>query len=66
MKTVNWICGIIALVLLIVFLGKYAVSIGSIPLWIIILGVLILPVFDVFKSLKDSNGDSGSADTREG
>ena len=66
MRTINWICGIIALLLLIVFLGKYAVSIGSIPLWIIIVGVLILPVYDLFKSMKGSNGDDGTADTREG
>lgn len=66
MRTVNWICGIIALLMLIVFLGKYAVSIGSIPLWIIIVGVLVLPVYDLFKSMKDSNGDDGTADTREG
>ncbi len=66
MRTINWICGIIALLMLIVFLGKYAVSIGSIPLWIIIVGVMILPVYDLIKSMKGSNGDSGTADTREG
>ncbi len=66
MRTINWICGIIALLMLILFLGKYAVSIGSIPLWIIIVGVLILPVYDLIKSMKGSNGDDGTADTREG
>ncbi len=66
MRTVNWICGIIALLMLSVFLGKYAVSIGSIPLWIIIVGVLVLPVYDLIKSMKGSNGDDGTADTREG
>ena len=66
MKTVNWICGIIALLMMIVFLGKYAVSIGSIPLWIIILGVLILPVIDLFKSMKDESPEAGTSDTREG
>ena len=52
MKIVHWICGIIGVALLVVFLGKYAVNIGSIPLWIIIVGVLILPVVDLIKSMK--------------
>jgi ABC-type phosphate transport system permease subunit len=60
MNLVNWICGIFALAMLIVFLGKYAVSIGSLPLWIIIVGVLILPVVDVVLSIRDSD-DSGES-----
>jgi hypothetical protein len=55
MKIVNWICGIFALLTLAVFLGKYAVSIGSLPLWIIIVGVLILPVVDLLKSMKEAD-----------
>lgn len=55
MKIVNWVCGIFALLMVVVFLGKYAVSIGSIPLWIIIVGVLILAVVDLIKFMIDSN-----------
>ncbi len=55
MKIVNWICGIFALLMLVVFLGKYAVSIGSLPLWIIIVGVLILPAVDLLKSMKEAD-----------
>ena len=66
MKIVNWVCGIFALGMLILFLGKYAVSIGSLPLWIIIVGVLILPVLDLFKSMKDESGEAETSDTREG
>ncbi len=66
MRIVNWICGIFALLMLIVFLGKYAVSIGSIPLWIIIVGVLILPVLDLYKSMKEESGEAKTSDTREG
>lgn len=55
MKLIGWICGIFSLVMLFVFLGKYAISINSIPLWIIILGTLILPVFDFYKSMKGEN-----------
>lgn len=58
MRIVNWVCGIFALAMLVVFLGKYAVSIGSIPLWVIIVGVLILPAIDVLKSVKGENGAS--------
>jgi hypothetical protein len=55
MKIVSWICGLFALLMLMVFLGKYAVSIGSLPLWIIIVGVLILPVVDLVKSMKEAD-----------
>ena len=66
MRTVNWICGIIALLMLIMFLGKYAVSVGSMPLWIIIVGVLILPVIDLFKSMKNESEAAETSDTSEG
>lgn len=66
MKIVNWICGIFALAILVVFLGKYAVSIGSIPLWVIIVGVLILPVIDVLKSVKGENGASEGKKSGDG
>jgi len=64
MKTLNLVCGIFALLGVIVFLGKYAVSIGEIPLWIIIVGVLVLPVADLIVTLRhdlsgDGNGGSG-------
>lgn len=59
MKIIGWICGIFSIVLLIVFLGKYAVSINSIPLWIIIVGTLVLPLIDFYKSMKGENeGDT--------
>ncbi len=60
MKIINWICGIFALALLVIFLGKYAVSIGSVPLWIIIVGVLVLPVADVVLSLRESEDSDES------
>ena len=58
MRIVSWICAIVAFVGLAVFLGKYAVSINSVPLWIIIVGVLILPAVDVFLSLKDRDSEA--------
>jgi hypothetical protein len=60
MKIVGWICGIFSLAMLFVFLGKYAVSIGSIPLWIIIVGVVLLPVYDVYKTIKEENAAGGN------
>ena len=68
MKIINWIWGIFSLAILVVFLGKYAISINSIPLWIIIVGVLILPVIDFVKSMKTMDvidttaEESGSSD----
>jgi hypothetical protein len=60
MKIVALICGIFSLAMLFVFLGKYAVSIGSIPLWTIIVGVLLLPVYDVYKTIKEENSAGGN------
>lgn len=58
MKIVHWVCGIFSLAILVFFLGKYAVSIGSVPLWIIIVGCLILPLVDLIKFMKELNGGS--------
>ena len=66
MRIINWICGIFALLMLVLFLGKYAVSIGSLPLWIIIVGVLILPVLDLLKSMKETNGSDESSGSDSG
>jgi hypothetical protein len=68
MKIINWICGVFSVAMLVVFLGKYAVSINSIPLWIIIVGVLVLPMVDFVKSMKTmdvidaAEEESGSGD----
>lgn len=59
MKIVGWICGIFSLAMLFVFLGKYAVSIGSIPLWVIIVGVVLLPIYDVYITMKEENAGGG-------
>lgn len=59
MKIIGWICAIFSLAMLFVFLGKYAVSIASIPLWVIIVGVVLLPVYDVYKTMKEENAAGG-------
>ncbi len=57
-----WVGGVIGLAMLIVFLGKYAVSINEVPLWfiIVIFGV-VMPIVDFVKSLRE-----GSASQDEG
>lgn len=63
MKAINWICGFVSVALLVAFLGKYAVSINAIPLWIIILGCLVPPIVDVIQSARA--GDATKRDRQE-
>ena len=48
----NKITGAIALAMIVVFLGEYAVTINKIPLWIIILSILAMVAADYLLSLK--------------
>lgn len=48
----NVIAGLIAVLLISVFLGFYAVTLESTPLWIIILSVLALVLFDFVQSVR--------------
>ncbi len=49
---VNLITGSVAVAMIIIFLGYYAITLQSIPLWIIIAGVLIMVVVDFYQSLR--------------
>jgi hypothetical protein len=51
----NFISGLIAVVLISVFFGFYAVTLESIPLWIILVGVLALIVIDFVQSVRKGN-----------
>jgi hypothetical protein len=58
----NIITGVIAVTMLVVFLGFYAYKIVSVPLLIILVGVLALAVYDFYDSVqkgesKNENGD---------
>ena len=53
----NLITGALAILTLVIFLGNYAVTIASLPLWIIILAVLALAGADYFFSLRSNNRD---------
>lgn len=44
------ITGLIAVLMVLVFLGFYAVKVGAVPLWIIILAILAMVVFDFYKT----------------
>ena len=55
----NIITGLIAITMLVVFLGFYAYKVISVPLWIIIAGILVLVVYDFYESVKKGEGESG-------
>lgn len=54
----NFIAGLIAVVLISVFLLFYAVTLESLPLWIIIVGVLALVVIDFVQSVRKDKDQS--------
>lgn len=55
----NLIAGIIGVGLVVVFLGFYAFKLNSIPLWIIMGGVLIMVVVEFVETLKEENDLNG-------
>ena len=57
---VTLIAGVIAAVMVVVFLGYYALMIGSIPLWLIIIGVLVIVIVDFVQTLEHRKNDTGN------
>ncbi len=53
------ISGLIGATMAIVFLGYYAISLNSAPLWVIIVAILAMVCTDVFQSLKNGNQKTG-------
>lgn len=51
---INLITGVLGLVLICVFLGYYAISINSTPLWVIIGAVLVMVAVDVIQSIRET------------
>lgn len=49
------VTGLIGTLMVVVFLGYYAVSLNAIPLWIIIVSVLAMVCIEFFESLKEDN-----------
>jgi len=54
---VNVVTGLLAMLLMLVFLGNYAVKINALPLWIIIVVVAALPLYDFVQTLRNQNGN---------
>lgn len=55
----NKIAGLLGVLLVVVFLGFYIIKVPSIPLGIIILGVIIMILVDFYESLTSENGEEG-------
>ncbi len=53
------ITGVMAAVMVVVFLGYYALRIESIPLWIIIIGVLGMVIADFVRTFREGKNDTG-------
>ena len=58
---IKFITGLIGTVLMIVFLGYYAISLNAIPLWIIIGGVLAMVCWQFVESLRENNSNNASS-----
>jgi Flp pilus assembly protein protease CpaA len=52
----------IAFVVILVYLGSYAFLLHAIPLWIIIVGVLVLAAVEYFESMKAAQTDENGAE----
>ncbi len=55
----NIIAGIIGVGMVVVFLGFYAIKLNSIPLWIILGGIIVMAVIEFFETIKEDNGLNG-------
>ena len=55
----NIITGLIAVSLIVVFLGYYAIDLASIALGIITAAVLVMVIVDLIQSFRESNNQNG-------
>ncbi|MDH3638407.1 MAG: hypothetical protein OES09_08060 [Gammaproteobacteria bacterium] len=58
----NLLTGLIAMAMIVMFLGKYAITLNALPLWIIIVGVLVLIAYDYISSLRATRNEPGNND----
>ena len=49
----NKITGLIAIILLVIFLGDYVIKIASLPLGVVIVAVLAMAIYDYVLSLRE-------------
>ncbi len=55
---VNFITGLIGATMAIIYLGYYAISLNSPPLWVIIVAILSMVCTDVYQSVRKRNQKS--------
>jgi uncharacterized membrane protein YeaQ/YmgE (transglycosylase-associated protein family) len=56
---VKVITGLVGATMAVIYLGYYAISLNSAPLWVIIVAILAMVCTDVFQSLKNGNKKTG-------
>jgi len=56
---IKFVTGLIGTLMMIVFLGYYAISLNAIPLWVIIVSVLAMVAWQFIETLKSGDGTSG-------
>ncbi len=54
----NFIAGLIGVTMAIVYLGSYAISLNSAPLWVIIVAILFMVCTDYYQSVRKGNQKS--------
>jgi len=59
---INLITGVFAFILVCVFLGYYAISLNSAPLWVIIGAVLVMVTVDVVQSIRGADDEQKKND----
>jgi len=58
---VNIVTGIIAMMAVTVFLGFYLSRIASVPLWVVVIGVMALAFTDLVKTIREELRTRGAA-----
>ncbi len=54
----NLIAGLVGVTMVVVFLGYYAISLNTAPLWVIIGGILFMVCRDYYHSVRKGNRKS--------
>ncbi len=55
----NIIAGVIGVAMIVVFLGFYVIKLNSIPLWIIIVGIIAMILYEFYESIVKGEGQNG-------
>ena len=54
----NFIAGFVGVTMVVVFLGYYAISLNSAPLWVIIVAILFMVCTDYYQSVRKGSQKS--------